>query len=83
MAAAKLGMSRKIVIPKDVCEKLGLEPGDYVDFNVRNSTVIMKRKTAIDRELEEAKKEIRQGKFIGPFDNAADAMRALRGKSRG
>ena len=82
MAAAKLGTSRKIVIPKDICEKLGLTPGDYVDFKVRNSTAVMKRKSQIDEGIARGIADHKAGRYLGPFDNAEDAMRALRKKTR-
>lgn len=77
MPVAKIGTSRKMVIPKEVYDQLGLSPGDYVDMKVRNSTVVMKRKPKLDGQLDQARKDYKEGRYLGPFDSADEAMRAL------
>ena len=32
MPISKLGQRRQVVIPKDICENLGLETGDFVEI---------------------------------------------------
>ena len=31
MAISKLGLRRQVVIPKEICEELGLQEGDFVE----------------------------------------------------
>ena len=86
MSAVKIGVSRQVVIPKKIHEKLGLEPGDYLEVALKDGTVVFTPKTLVDKRIEkrlaEAREEIKTGHGIGPFKSARAAMRALRSKKR-
>ena len=43
MPIGKLGQRRQVVIPKDICENLGLETGDFVEIVQEGGRVIIKR----------------------------------------
>ena len=62
--------------------ELRLAVGDRIVVTMENSQVVLKRKSAIADELDTAVQEIEDGKYIGPFDTAEEAMKALRGKPR-
>lgn len=38
---SKLGLRRQVVLPVSVCERLGLRVGDYVEFVMRGSEVVV------------------------------------------
>jgi AbrB family looped-hinge helix DNA binding protein len=51
MAAGKLGQRRQVVIPKDICEQLGLRVGDFVEVEAERGTVVIKPKKLVDADL--------------------------------
>jgi AbrB family looped-hinge helix DNA binding protein len=81
MAAVKVGVSRQVVIPKKIHDKLGLAPGDYLEVEVERGKVVMTPKTLVDKQLEkrlaEGLEDFRAGRSHGPFDSAKDAARYL------
>ncbi len=50
MPISKLGQRRQVVIPKDICDDLGLEIGDFVEVRQVKGTVIIKPKKVVDRD---------------------------------
>ncbi len=74
MPVSKLGQRRQVVIPKDICEDLGLEIGDFVEVTHVKGTVVIKPKKLVDAEdvltPEEAKivrkgeAQLRRGQYI-------------------
>ena len=96
MPISKIGQRRQVVIPKEICEDLGLEVGDFVEVERVKGTVVIKpkklvdadelltpaQKAQIDARLAEGLEDIKQGRVVGPFETAQEAMRALRAKTR-
>jgi AbrB family looped-hinge helix DNA binding protein len=72
MPIGKIGQRRQVVIPKDICEDLGLAVGDYVEVQQVKGTVVIKPKKLVDADdvltLEEeavvrkGERQLRQGK---------------------
>jgi len=64
MPISKLGQRRQVVIPKDICDELGLQEGDFVEVTSTEGKVIIKPKKMVDADdvltLEE-EKVVRQG----------------------
>jgi AbrB family looped-hinge helix DNA binding protein len=50
MPIGKLGQRRQVVIPKDICDALGLNIGDYVEVNQVKGTVVIKPKKLVDAD---------------------------------
>jgi antitoxin PrlF len=46
---AKLSTKSQTVIPKQVRDKLGVGPGDLVEFEIRDGEVLIRRAPATDR----------------------------------
>jgi hypothetical protein len=63
---------------KKVYDALDLNTGDYMEIVVQNNHLVLTPKTLIDKDTLQGLKEIREGKGIGPFSNAKDAIKALR-----
>ena len=81
MAAVKVGVSRQVVIPKKIHDKLGLAPGDYLEVEVKRGKVVMTPKALVDKPLEkrlaEGLEDLRAGRSHGPFASAKEAVRFL------
>lgn len=50
MAISKLGQRRQVVIPREVCEELGLQEGDFVEVKAKKGAVVIKPKKLVDPE---------------------------------
>jgi AbrB family looped-hinge helix DNA binding protein len=64
MPISKLGQRRQVVIPKDICEDLGLETGDFVEIIQEGGRVVIKPKQVVDPEdtlSPEDEEAVRQG----------------------
>ncbi len=48
MPISRLGQRRQVVIPKEVCEELGLHEGDFVEVTSTQGTVVIKPKRLVD-----------------------------------
>lgn len=91
MPISKLGQRRQVVIPKEICEELGLEEGDFVEVTSAKGKVIITPKkvvdadevltpaqrAAIDKRLAEAEEDIKAGRVSGPFDSVDQLKRHL------
>lgn len=76
MPVSKLGQRRQVVIPKDICEELGLQPGDFVEVtrDPENGTVVIKPKKLVDADdiltsreeaiVRKAEQEIKRGEVV-------------------
>jgi AbrB family looped-hinge helix DNA binding protein len=50
MPISKLGQRRQVVIPKEICEELGLQEGDFVEVTSTQGQVIIKPKKLVDAD---------------------------------
>jgi len=76
MPVSKLGQRRQVVIPKDICEALGLQQGDFVEVihDPKNGTVVIKPKKLVDPDdiltpreeaiVRKAEQEIKRGEVV-------------------
>ncbi len=72
----------QIVIPAKVRKQVGIKVGDLLEAKVERGKLTFVPKTIIDREIAEGLEDIKKGRFIGPFSNAKEALKALRAKAR-
>jgi AbrB family looped-hinge helix DNA binding protein len=73
-AIGKLGQRRQVVIPKAICELLGLNEGDFVEVRAEKGAAIVRPKKLADPEdvltAEEAKlvrkgeSQLRRGQYV-------------------
>jgi AbrB family looped-hinge helix DNA binding protein len=64
MPISKLGQRRQVVIPKDICDELGLQEGDFVEVSRVEGLVIIKPKKVVDADdmlTPEEEKIVRKG----------------------
>lgn len=48
MSISKVGQRRQVVIPKEICEDLGLKEGDFVEVKESKGVVLIKPKKLVD-----------------------------------
>ncbi len=77
MPAVKIGVSRQVVIPKKIHDKLGLAPGDYLEVELRGNRVILTPKMLIEKRLAEGLEDIKQGRVHGPFKSVKEMLGSL------
>ena len=69
MAISKVGQRRQVVIPKEICEDLGLKEGDFVEVKESWGFVLIKPKKLVDSDddilIPEEETLIRKGATIG------------------
>ena len=82
MPAVKIGVSRQVVIPKKFLSELGLTPGDYLEVELVRNRLILTPKILIEKRLAEGLRDIKNGRVLGPFTTAQEALRALRKRPR-
>jgi AbrB family looped-hinge helix DNA binding protein len=64
MPISKLGQRRQVVIPKKICDELGLHEGDFVEVTSTEGQVIIKPKKLVDADdvlTPEEEKVVRKG----------------------
>jgi AbrB family looped-hinge helix DNA binding protein len=64
MPISKLGRRRQVVIPKEICDELGLHEGDFVEVTSTEGLVIIKPKKVVDADdvlTPEEEKLVRKG----------------------
>jgi AbrB family looped-hinge helix DNA binding protein len=94
MPISKLGQRRQVVIPKAICDELGLQEGDFVEVTSAQGKVIITPKkmvdadevltpaqrAVIDQRLAEAEEDIKAGRVSGPFATVDQLKRHLDAK---
>jgi len=50
MPIMKLGQCRQVVIPKEICEELHLQKGDFVEVTSHESVIVVKPKKLVDAD---------------------------------
>jgi len=75
--AVKIGVSRQVVIPKKLHDRLGLAPGDYLEVELEGDHIVMTPKALIEKRLAESLDDIRKGRVHGPFRSLPALLRSL------
>jgi len=57
MIIKKLSQRRAVILPPEICKEVGIEPGDFLELDVLNGSVIMRPKRLIDAQASEDKTE--------------------------
>jgi AbrB family looped-hinge helix DNA binding protein len=89
MPVVKVGRSRQVVIPKEIWDRLGLEPGDYFEVELEEGRIVFVPKKLMGREelwywskggqaeMDRALREIEEGQ-AKEFDNVDDLIDDLK-----
>ncbi len=90
MELMKIRKNYQLTIPRNLRNKFNLLEGDYVEVDTRNEFIVLRPVKVIQPDQEyfftkewqkkeaEADEDIRKGDVFGPFENAADAVKALK-----
>lgn len=90
MQITKISTKRQITIPKEICKKLNLETGDYLEVDTINEGIMLIPKKLISRDQEwfwskewqakekEVDEAISRGEVSRIFENADDLIKYLR-----
>jgi len=89
MPIVKVGRSRQVTIPKKIFEEMALEAGDYFEVYREEDRIVLYPKKLVDKSelwywskegqevITKSLKEYEEGKVIGPFETAEEALEAL------
>ena len=92
MELVKVKRNYQITIPQSLRRLVQLAVGDYVEVDIQDDTLVIRPVKVIHPDQEyfftkewqakeaEAGKDIAEGKIVGPFENAQDALKALKTK---
>ena len=74
MPIGKIGQRRQVVIPKEICEDLGLQTGDFVEVTQVKGTVVIKPKKLVDADdvltpeeeaiVRKGEAQLRRGEYV-------------------
>ena len=90
MELVKVKRNYQITIPQNLRRIIRLTVGDYVEVDIQDDTLVIRPVKVIHPDQEyfftkewqgkeaEAEKDIVDGKVAGPFENARDALKALK-----
>ena len=90
MELVKVKRNYQITIPQNLRRLIRLVVGDYVEVDIQDDTLVIRPVKVIHPDQEyfftkewqkkegEAEKDIVDGKVAGPFENARDALKALK-----
>ncbi len=90
MELVKIQNKYQITLPKTVRNLFGLKVGDYIEIDKCGGGILLKPVSVIPKDQryfhtpewqkkeEQADKDIEKKDIIGPFDNAEDAIAALK-----
>ena len=72
----------QVTLPVQLRQRAGLRVGDLLEAKIERGSITLTPKSVVDRGILDGLKDITAGRFIGPFNNAREAMKALRAKAR-
>jgi antitoxin MazE len=90
MELVKVKRNFQITIPQNLRRIIRLTVGDYVELDIKDDTLVIRPVKVVHPDQEyfftkewqvkeaEADKDIADGKLKGPFENAQDAVKALK-----
>ena len=74
MAISKVGQRRQVVIPREICQQLGINEGDFVEVTQARGAVVIKPKRLVDADdiltpeeeaiVREGEEQIKRGQVL-------------------
>jgi bifunctional DNA-binding transcriptional regulator/antitoxin component of YhaV-PrlF toxin-antitoxin module len=87
--AGRAGASRELVVPPSVRRRAGIKAGDRLEFEASRGIIMIRKSQNLDDEytpaqrrmiqkrLDEAAEDVRQGRVYGPFSTHQELMASL------
>lgn len=88
--AVRAGASRELVVPPSVRRRAGIKAGDRLEFEASRGIIMIRKSPApddddytpaqrrmIQKRLDEAAEDVRQGRVYGPFSTHPQLMASL------
>lgn len=87
MPLVKVKEKYQVTLPTAVRQRAGVAVGDLLEAQVQGKKITLTPKVVIDRDFIEKRlaqglKDIKEGRVLGPFKTAKEALRALRARTR-
>jgi AbrB family looped-hinge helix DNA binding protein len=76
-SVVKIGVSRQVVIPKKIHDRLGLEPGDFLEAELKDGKVVLTPQALIEKRIAEGIEDLKHGRVHGPFASVEAMLRTL------
>ena len=74
MLVSKVGQRRQVVIPKTICEQIGLREGDFVEVTTSRRGVLIRPKRLVDADdvltpaeaarVRKGERQLRRGEYL-------------------
>lgn len=92
MATTRIGPKHQITIPQEAFQRLGLQPGDFLEVQVRGEALYLVPQKLVPRDQawfwskewqereQEADEAIAQGELSGTFGSVDELIRHLKGE---
>lgn len=77
MSLIKIKNKYQITIPTPIRKKAGIEVGDLVEAEVKDSKIVLTPKALIDRWLKKSLDGVKAGKTVGPFKSEKELFKSL------
>lgn len=81
MAVIKIGEHNEVVVPKDVRERLGVKPGDFVKVTFESVETVPYTDEELGPEtresLRQAEEDLKAGRVTGPYRTAEEVQAYL------
>jgi AbrB family looped-hinge helix DNA binding protein len=89
MPTLKLGAKRQIVLPKEITERLHLEPGEELEAYTTDKAVVLVPRKHIPKDqrwyytdewqqmMQEAFEDLKAGRMLGPFESVQEFKQAV------
>ena len=93
--AGRAGASADLVVPTSVRRRAGIKAGDRLEFEAARGVITIRKsrqleddeytpaqRRTIQKRLDEAAEDVRQGRVYGPFSTHEELMASLRATRR-
>ena len=78
MPIVKVKGKYQVTLPSSVRDQVGVAVGDILEATVKKGRITLTPKSLVDRDIAEGLEDFEKGHFIGPFETADAASKALR-----
>ena len=82
MSLVKVRPNGQVTLPSSLRERANLNVGDLLEAKLEKGRITLTPASLTDRHIDESVKQIKDGRFYGPFDTAQEMIDALHGNGQ-